>query len=45
MTGVNLVAIPILIHCALFARSYVRDLTAAMMEGAQRSVIVYSPSR
>jgi hypothetical protein len=27
-------AIPIVILCALFARGYVRGLTAAMLEGA-----------
>jgi multiple sugar transport system permease protein len=34
VAGVNLAAIPIVILCALFARSYVRGLTAAMIEGA-----------
>ncbi len=32
--GINLMAVPILVLCALFARGYVRGLTAAMMEGA-----------
>jgi hypothetical protein len=31
---VNLAAIPVVIVCALFARSYVRGVTAAMVEGA-----------
>jgi multiple sugar transport system permease protein len=34
VAGVNLAAIPIVILCALFARGYVRGLTAAMVEGA-----------
>lgn len=34
VAGVNLSAIPIVILCALFARGYVRGLTAAMVEGA-----------
>jgi len=34
VAGVNLAAIPIVILCALFARGYVRGLTAAMIEGA-----------
>jgi ABC-type glycerol-3-phosphate transport system permease component len=34
VAGVNLAAIPVVILCALFARSYVRGLTAAMIEGA-----------
>jgi multiple sugar transport system permease protein len=34
VAGVNLAAIPIVILCALFARGYVRGLTAAMLEGA-----------
>ena len=34
VAGVNLAAIPIVILCALVARSYVRGLTAAMLEGA-----------
>ena len=34
VAGVNMAAIPIVILCALFARGYVRGLTAAMIEGA-----------
>jgi multiple sugar transport system permease protein len=34
VAGVNLTAIPVLIVCAIFAGSYVRGLTAAMLEGA-----------
>lgn len=34
VAGVNLAAIPIVIMCAVFARGYVRGLTAAMVEGA-----------
>ena len=34
VAGVNLAAIPIVILCALFARGYVRGITAAMVEGA-----------
>ena len=34
VAGVNLAAIPIAIACAIFARGYVRGLTAAMLEGA-----------
>ncbi len=34
VAGVNLAAIPVVILCALFARDYVRGLTAAMVEGA-----------
>jgi multiple sugar transport system permease protein len=34
VAGVNLAAIPVVILCALFARGYVRGLTAAMIEGA-----------
>lgn len=34
VAGVNLAAIPVVILCALFARTYVRGLTAAMLEGA-----------
>jgi multiple sugar transport system permease protein len=34
VAGVNLAAIPVVIVCALFARGYVRGLTAAMVEGA-----------
>jgi ABC-type glycerol-3-phosphate transport system permease component len=34
VAGVNLAAIPVVILCAVFARGYVRGLTAAMIEGA-----------
>src|SRR5262249_55439164 len=34
VAGVTLAAIPIAIGCAILARSYVRGLTAAMLEGA-----------
>jgi ABC-type glycerol-3-phosphate transport system permease component len=34
VAGVNLAAIPVVIACAVFARGYVRGLTAAMLEGA-----------
>ena len=34
VAGVNLAAIPVVIACAVFARTYVRGLTAAMLEGA-----------
>ena len=34
VAGVNVAAIPVAIVCAVFARSYVRGLTAAMVEGA-----------
>ena len=34
VAGVNLAAIPVVIVCAIFARDYVRGLTAAMVEGA-----------
>ncbi len=34
VAGVNLATIPIAAACALFARGYVRGLTAAMVEGA-----------
>lgn len=34
VAGVNLVAIPVALLCAAFARGYVRGLTAAMVEGA-----------
>lgn len=34
VAGVNLAAIPIVAICAIFARGYVRGLTAAMIEGA-----------
>ena len=34
VAGVNLAAIPVALACAVFARGYVRGLTAAMLEGA-----------
>lgn len=34
VAGVNVAAVPIVLLCALFARTYVRGLTAAMVEGA-----------
>jgi ABC-type glycerol-3-phosphate transport system permease component len=34
VAGINLMAIPIVLICACFARGYVRGLTAAMVEGA-----------
>lgn len=34
VAGVNLATLPVVVVCALFARSYVRGLTAAMLEGA-----------
>jgi ABC-type glycerol-3-phosphate transport system permease component len=34
VAGVNLAAIPVAVACAVFARGYVRGLTAAMVEGA-----------
>jgi multiple sugar transport system permease protein len=34
VAGVNLAAIPVVILCACFAATYVRGITAAMMEGA-----------
>jgi arabinogalactan oligomer/maltooligosaccharide transport system permease protein len=34
VAGVNIAAIPIVAICAVFARGYVRGLTAAMIEGA-----------
>jgi len=34
VAGVNLAALPIVVLCAIFARTYVRGLTAAMVEGA-----------
>jgi len=34
VAGVNLAALPVVAACAIFARSYVRGLTAAMLEGA-----------
>jgi len=34
VAGINLMAIPVVIICAAFARGYVRGLTAAMVEGS-----------
>jgi ABC-type maltose transport system permease subunit len=34
VAGVNLAAIPVVIVCAAFAGTYVRGITAAMLEGA-----------
>jgi multiple sugar transport system permease protein len=34
VAGINLMAIPVVIICAVFARGYVRGLTAAMVEGS-----------
>jgi multiple sugar transport system permease protein len=34
VAGINLMAIPVVLLCAAFARGYVRGLTAAMVEGA-----------
>jgi len=34
VAGVNLMAIPVVAISAIFARGYVRGLTAAMLEGA-----------
>jgi multiple sugar transport system permease protein len=34
VAGINLTAIPVVIACVVFARGYVRGLTAAMVEGA-----------
>jgi len=34
VAGINLMAIPVVLICAVFARGYVRGLTAAMVEGA-----------
>jgi multiple sugar transport system permease protein len=34
VAGINLMAIPVVLICSAFARSYVRGLTAAMIEGA-----------
>jgi multiple sugar transport system permease protein len=34
VAGINLMAIPVVLICAVFARGYVRGLTAAMIEGA-----------
>ena len=34
VAGINLMAVPVVLLCAAFARGYVRGLTAAMIEGA-----------
>jgi multiple sugar transport system permease protein len=34
VAGINLMAVPVVLVCAVFARGYVRGLTAAMVEGA-----------
>jgi len=34
VAGINLMAIPVVIICAVFSRGYVRGLTAAMIEGS-----------
>ncbi len=34
VAGINVIAIPVVLICAVFARGYVRGLTAAMIEGA-----------
>jgi ABC-type glycerol-3-phosphate transport system permease component len=34
VAGINLMAIPVILISSLFARSYVRGLTAAMVEGS-----------
>jgi ABC-type glycerol-3-phosphate transport system permease component len=34
VAGINLMAIPVVLICAAFARGYVRGLTAAMVEGS-----------
>jgi len=34
VAGINVMALPVLLISTLFARSYVRGLTAAMLEGA-----------
>jgi ABC-type glycerol-3-phosphate transport system permease component len=34
VAGINLMAIPVVLISAFFARGYVRGLTAAMVEGA-----------
>jgi ABC-type glycerol-3-phosphate transport system permease component len=33
VAGINLMALPVILICAMFARGYVRGLTAAMVEG------------
>jgi multiple sugar transport system permease protein len=34
VAGINVMAIPVVLICAIFARDYVRGLTAAMLEGS-----------
>jgi multiple sugar transport system permease protein len=34
VAGINLMAVPVVLICAVFARGYVRGLTAAMIEGS-----------
>lgn len=34
VAGINLMAIPVVVICGIFARGYVRGLTAAMLEGS-----------
>ncbi|PYN96768.1 MAG: hypothetical protein DMD91_20135 [Candidatus Rokuibacteriota bacterium] len=34
VAGINVMAIPVIVICTVFARGYVRGLTAAMLEGA-----------
>lgn len=34
VAGINLMAVPVVVVCAFFARGYVRGLTASMIEGA-----------
>jgi multiple sugar transport system permease protein len=34
VAGINLMAVPVVLLCAVFARGYVRGLTASMVEGA-----------
>jgi ABC-type glycerol-3-phosphate transport system permease component len=34
VAGINLMAIPVVLICAFFARGFVRGLTASMLEGS-----------
>jgi len=34
VAGINVMAIPVVLICAIFARDYVRGLTASMVEGS-----------
>jgi len=34
VAGINVMAIPVVLICAIFARDYVRGLTATMVEGS-----------